>query len=31
LKALQAEDASLEDMYAFSKVIANGKTAKEAL
>lgn len=31
LQGLQAEDASLQDMYAFSKVIANGKTAAEAL
>lgn len=31
MNALQAEDASLQDMYTFSKVIANGKTAAEAL
>ena len=31
LKELQADDASLQDMYTFSKVIANGKTAAEAL
>lgn len=31
LQGLQAADASLQDMYAFSKVIANGKTAAEAL
>ena len=31
LKQLSAEDASLSDMYTFSKVIANGKTANEAL
>ena len=28
---MSAEDASLSDMYTFSKVIANGKTANEAL
>ena len=31
LKQFKAEDATIEDMYAFSKVIANGKTANEAL
>jgi len=31
LKDLQADDASLSDMYQFSKAIANGKTAKEVV
>lgn len=28
---MAADDASLQDIYTFSKVIANGKTAQEAL
>lgn len=28
---MNAEDASIQDIYTFSKVIANGKTAQEAL
>lgn len=28
---MKDEDASLQDIYTFSKVISNGKTASEAL
>jgi len=31
MKNLKDDDASIQDIYTFSKVIANGKTAQEAL